>query len=171
MKKHGTLFSPIEKIKAFRNWGEVATLMTAGIVTSIAGSTIAMFADDIRDWLKAKNLKSKSKEYYQEMLKAHPSLKKEKPELVAQYWASLFHFAPFMAADPLSSGAFIRQSIRRGLPEEFGGPTIDTYSTLASINKSLSDANSTKRPFSEVTSSAAGKIIGTGYENFLGLKK
>ncbi len=148
-------------------WQGIGTAIGASIV----GSTIAAFSDEILNWFKEKNLKGKSKEYYQEMLKAHPSLKKEKPELVAQYWASLFHFAPFMAADPLSAGAFIRQSIRMGLPEEFGGPTIDTYNTLANINKSLTDARAGTRPFSEAASTAAGRVLGTGYEGLLGFKK
>ena len=138
----------------------------AAIGASIIGSTIAAFADEMIDWFRDKSMKSKGKEYFIEMLKAHPSLKKEDPKVVAQYWASLFHFAPHMAADPLSSGAFIRQSIARGFPEQFGGPPIDTYSALTGINKSIADLKNQPSRFSDATSSAAGAILGTSYEHF-----
>lgn len=51
-----------------------------------------------------------------------------------------------MAQDPLAAGAFIRQSLARGLPEEFGGPAPDTYSTLAAINESILKAKGQIRP-------------------------
>ena len=115
------------------------------LITATVGSVLAIgvgaFADEIVDWLKENRQQSKGKEYFKEMLKAHPSLKKEEPQLVAKYWASLFHFAPHMAADPLSSGAFIRQSIDRGYPDLYGGPPVDTYSTLAGIEKAHADSS------------------------------
>jgi len=138
-------------------WGQVAT----AIVGSAIAATIGTFADEIVDWLKDNKLKSKSKEYYQEMLKAHPALKKENPEIVARYWASLFHFSPHMAQDPLSAGAFIRQSIDRGFPELYGGPPVDTYSTLAGIQKAHKDSKGTTGRFSAVTDTAMGKLLGT----------
>jgi len=137
-------------------WGQVAT----AIVGSAIAATMGAFADEIIDWLKENKLKSKGKQYYEEMLKAHPSLKKEDPKTVAQYWASLFHFAPHMAADPLSAGAFIRQSIDRGFPELYGGPPIDTYSTLAGINKSVAETKTGPGRFSGITDAAVGKLLG-----------
>lgn len=155
----------MEKKSKFQ-WGAVAA--------SIIGSTLAMgvgiFADEIMDWLKENKLESKGKEYFKEMLKAHPALKKEEPKVVAQYWASLMHFAPHMAADPLSSGAFIRQSIARGFPEEFGGPPVDTYSTLTGINKAVTDSRETKGRFTDIATSAAGSAIGTTLSDFAGYK-
>lgn len=170
MEKKGKLFGPLSQIKAIANWKDVGRIASIGIATSAIGSTIAILADGIMDWLKGKNLKSKSKEYYKEMLKAHPALQKEDPKLVAQFWASLFHFAPFMAADPLSAGAFIRQSIARGSPEEFGGPPIDTYNTLANINKAFTDTKKSPGIFSGVASSAAEKVMGTAYLELAGLR-
>ena len=101
---------------------------------SIGGFVLAAKAADmIVDHLKQKAVKANSPAFYAKMLEAHPELKKEDPKLVAKYWASLYHFAPFMAQDSLASGSFIRQSIARGLPSEFGGPAPDTYLTLADI--------------------------------------
>jgi len=148
-------------------WGPIA----AGLTVSIIGSTIDTFADEIIDWLKGQNLKSKSKEYYVEMLKAHPSLKKEDPKVVARYWASLFHFAPYMAADPMSSGAFIRQQFSGGYPELYGGPLIDTVNNLTGINKSLTDSRSKGRGFREAVNPAASQMLGLTYRNFAGFKE
>lgn len=138
-------------------WGQIAT----AIVGSAIAATMGAFADEMIDWLKENKLKSKSKDYYEEMLRAHPALKKEDPKLVAQYWASLFHFAPQMAADPLSAGAFIRQSLDRGYPDLYGGPPIDTYSTLAGINKSVSESKARPGRFTGITDAAVGKLLGT----------
>lgn len=116
--------------------GKGGTLMAGAIMA--AGLTIsAKVIDEIIAYLKERNVKAKSTKYYAQMLEAHPELKKEKPTVVARYWASLYHFAPYMAQDPLAAGAFIRQSLARGLPDEFGGPAPDTYSTLTGINESI----------------------------------
>lgn len=117
-----------------------------GAVIAIGLTATAKIVEDILAYLKEHNLKKKSSKYFAEMLIAHPELKKEKPATVARYWASLYHFAPYMAQDPLAAGAFIRQSLARGLPEEFGGPAPDTYSTLASINESILKARGQIRP-------------------------
>ena len=74
------------------------------------------------------------------MLDGHPELKKADPEQVAKYWESLYHFAPYMAQDPLAAGAYIRQSLARGYAEEFGGPPPDTFATLSNINKQMVDS-------------------------------
>lgn len=154
----------MEKKGKFGNWGMVAT----SIVGSSAAMLLGYFADEVVSWLKEKNVKSKSKEYYQEMLKAHPALKKQDPKVVAQYWASLFHFAPHMAADPLSAGAFIRQSIDRGFPELYGGPPVDTYSTLTGIQKAVTDSNKSTGRFSDVAQSAAGSVLGKALQDYAG---
>jgi hypothetical protein len=100
---------------------------------------LAFFADAVRDALHATGQKRKSRKFFEQMLEHHPQLQKEKPEIVAKYWASLNHFAPYMAQEPMAAGAYIRQSIQRGYQEEFGGPPPDTFSTLTDINKKLSD--------------------------------
>ena len=66
------------------------------------------------------------------MLEAHPTLLKEDPELVAKYFTSLNHFSPHMSKDPLAAGAYIRQSLDRGL-EELGGPSPDIVKNIADI--------------------------------------
>jgi len=100
----------------------------AGVVTNIVGIIIKKLQD--------MHVKHQSAEYYKKMLEAHPKLKKEDPEVVAKYWASLYHFSPFMAQDPLSAGAYIRQSLDRGL-EDLGGPGHDTVNVLADINRKM----------------------------------
>ncbi|MCK5613644.1 hypothetical protein KAR91_67890 [Candidatus Pacearchaeota archaeon] len=114
---------------------------------------MAKFLDVMLDYLSKKKVKRQNPEFYAKMLSAHPELKKEDPKLVARYWASLYHFAPYMAQDALASGAFIRQSIARGLPSEFGGPAPDTYLTLTDIENKL-----TKGRVSSSTSEALKKL-------------
>lgn len=109
----------------------------AGIAAAVGFVIVAKAADAIIAWLQERHIQAKSSEYFAKMLEAHPALKKEKPETVARYWASLYHFAPHMAQDPLAAGSFIRQSIARGLPEEFGGPAPDTYLALTDINRKI----------------------------------
>lgn len=143
--------------KAF-DWSQVGTAALGSLLAVAAGT----FADEIVDWLKENNLKGKSKDYYQAMLDAHPQLKKEDPKLVAKYWASLFHFAPYMAQDPLAAGAYIRQTLRQLPNEEFGGPTVDTYSTLANINKAIADVKlkKTRGIGTEIGVGTASRVLG-----------
>ncbi len=112
-------------------------LVAAGI--SLMGIYFAV--DQIMDYLQQKGKAVKSKEYFQTMMKAHPQLQKEDPKVVAQYWESLYHFAPDMAEDPLAAGAWITQSVRKLSGQELGGPSPDSYATLTQINKSMKDAN------------------------------
>lgn len=123
------------------NWNSVA----AALIGTTAAMTFGVFVDMLIDAIKKLKVKSKSREYYEKMLEAHPQLKKEDPELVAKYWASLFHYAPYVAEDPLSAGAFIRQSIDRGYPDLYGGPPVDTYHTLSNIQKQINDVKAKKR--------------------------
>ena len=58
-------------------------MMGAAVATGLTVS--AKIIDVIIDYLKMRNLKTKSTEYYAKMLDAHPELKKEKPETVARY--------------------------------------------------------------------------------------
>lgn len=110
-------------------------IATAGGLMLLYGAV-----DQIVDYLQQKGKAVKSKEYFQTMLKAHPQLQKEDPKVVAQYWESLYHFAPEMAEDPLASGAWITQSIRKLSGQELGGPSPDSYAALAQINKNLKDS-------------------------------
>ena len=114
------------------------------------------------DYFQERKIKAKSVEYYSKMMEAHPELKKEDPETVAKYWASLYHFAPYMAQDPLAAGAYIRQSIARGYGDEFGGPPPDTFNTLSDINKKLvSTAISQRRtPAGSALRSTLGAALG-----------
>lgn len=105
---------------------------------------IGKFIDEMFDYFKEMNIKGKSKTYFQKMMEATPELQQEDPATVAKYWASLYHFSPFTAQDPLAAGAYIRQSIARG--DTFGGPPIDTYKTLSEVSKNINDAKSRTKP-------------------------
>ena len=118
-------------------WGSKLLLGAAAAIGIGGGSKIV---EELVEYVRERSTAAKSPEYYAKMLEAHPELKKEDLKVVARYWSSLYHFAPFMAQDPLAAGAFIRQSIARGLPSEFGGPAPDTYLTLADINKKSLEA-------------------------------
>lgn len=118
------------------------------------------FIDDMIDSLKERSVKAQSPAYYAKMLEAHPELKKEDPKLVARYWASLYHFAPYMAQDALAAGSFIRQSLARGLPAEFGGPAPDTYLTLADINKKIGEQFKGESFFSEAIKGSFDTLTG-----------
>lgn len=109
-------------------------LLAYGLTTGLIG----VFVEKLLDKFSEMGLKAKSPAYYKKMLKAHPELLKENPKVVSEYWRSLYHFAPHMARDPIAAGAFIRQSILKGVREEFGGPPPDTYATLARVEDSLS---------------------------------
>lgn len=129
----------ISMINKEAGWGTVGQ----SIFNVTAAVGIARFLDVMLEHLDKKRVKKQKPEFYAKMLAAHPELKKEDPKLVARYWASLYHFAPYMAQDALASGAFIRQSIARGLPSEFGGPAPDTYLTLTDIEQKLTKGKGT----------------------------
>lgn len=96
-----------------------------------------VFIDKVLEHLNSIKGQKLSKEYFKKMLEKHPTLLKEDPEVVAKYWDSLYHFAPQMAQEPLAAGAYIRQSIDKGL-EEVGGPSADIVKHLTDIqDKSL----------------------------------
>ena len=107
------------------------------------------FIDKLISKIEEHGHKAKSKEYYQKMLEAHPSLTKEDPSVVAKYWDSLFHFAPGMAQDPLASGAYIRQSLDRGL-EDVGGPSADIVKNLTDIDGSLTRTKKERMPGTKI---------------------
>jgi hypothetical protein len=124
-----------------RRFGRVVSKIGKGFGTKAfnVGTFVltAKIADMIVEHLRGKAVRANSPIFYAKMLEAHPELKKEDPKLVARYWASLYHFAPYMAQDALAAGSFIRQSLARGLPSEFGGPAPDTYLTLTDIENKL----------------------------------
>lgn len=140
------------------NWPQIGT----AVLTGFAAAGTGVFIDEMLDWLKENRIQWKSQDYYQAMLDAHPQLKKEDPKIVAKYWASLYHFAPYMAQDPLAAGAYIRQTLRQLPNEEFGGPTIDTYSTLTNINKAVADVKQkkTRGIATEIGVGASSKVVG-----------
>jgi len=129
---------PSANARIMRALGQAARIAMAGAGVAAAGA----FLDKMMDYFRNKNIKAKSSEYFQKMLEEHPALEKEDPAQVAKYWASLYHFAPYMAQDPLAAGAYIRQSLARGYADEFGGPPPDTFNTLSDINKKLVDVAS-----------------------------
>ncbi len=118
----------------------------------LAGSLLQgmqAFIDALISKIEQHGHKAKGKEYYKKMLEAHPTLTKEDPETVAKYWDSLYHFAPSMAQDPLAAGAYIRQSIDKGL-EEIGGPSADMVKSLTDIDSAHTKTRETRKPGSKV---------------------
>jgi len=140
--------------------------------TSIVAATAGAFIDELMESIKERKATLKSKEYFEKMIEAHPELAKKDPKIVAQYWESLYHFAPYMAQDPLAAGSFIRQSIDRGYPELYGGPPIDVYNTLAAMTKAVEESKSGKKRFGkEVTLKALGDVYSAGYLRTMGWNK
>lgn len=153
------------KIAIAVHFSRRAKRLGTGVLAAVGFVVIAKAADKIIDWLEARQIQAQSSEYYAKMLEAHPALRKEKPEVVARYWASLYHFAPHMAQDPLAAGSFIRQSIARGLPEEFGGPAPDTYLALTDINRKLQQS----KTLSDLSSATTDLTKGVGIELMKGM--
>jgi len=139
------------------NWGTARKLLTIAGISITAG----VFIEKILDALKEAGVRAKSSLYYQKMLDAHPELLKEDPVEVAAYWASLYHFAPTMAQEPMAAGAFIRQSIMKGVRKEFGGPPADTYATLTGIEDKLRADKKTvlDKAFATGIASGFGKLL------------
>ena len=116
-----------------KNVPSMVGLTAFGITMGLTG----VFVEKLLDKFNEMGIKAKSPAYFKKMMAAHPELLKEDPKTVAEYWRSLYHFAPHMARDPIAAGAFIRQSILKGVREEFGGPPPDTYATLSKVEESL----------------------------------
>ncbi len=136
------------------------------ILASVAAGTalqgVQIMIDKIIDYVEEHGHKAKSKDYYKKMLDAHPTLKKQDPKTIAKYWDSLYHFAPSMAQDPLAAGAYIRQSLERGL-EDVGGPSPDIVSNLTNIDASLTKTKEIKKPgkrFLDLTTAFPAKEVG-----------
>ena len=132
-----------KKAKSAKDWGKPASqalrrtggwlpFIGLSALVSGLGQSINMFIQKLMEAHSARKEKSMSKEYYKKMLESHPTLLKEDPELVAKYFTSLNHFSPHMSKDPLAAGAYIRQSLDRGL-EELGGPSPDIVKNIADI--------------------------------------
>lgn len=111
----------------------------ANALAMVGTLSLMKTVEAIMSYLSKKGHKIASKGYYKKMLETHPQLQKEDPVTLAKYWESLNHFAPSMAKDPLASGAYITQSIKRLSSEEFGGPPPETIATLSDIENKLRD--------------------------------
>ncbi len=123
--------------------------LAASIVAGSVLQGMQAVIDKIIEKVEEHGHKAKGKDYYQKMLEAHPSLMKEDPEVVAKYWDSLYHFAPQMGQDPLAAGAYIRQSIDRGL-EDVGGPSPDMVKNLTDIDGSLTRTKAARKPGNKI---------------------
>ena len=115
--------------------GKVITSLLSGIALGTAFQGV----DELITYFKRRNIKAKSKEYYQKMIDSNPQLKDFSVEEIGKYWESLYHFAPHMAQDPLAAGAFITQALRRLSTSELGGPPPDTFATLTDIQKKFKE--------------------------------
>jgi len=126
-----------EAAKTLKEVSKLPPSFWKNVQNALLFTGMAVFLDKLLGALADLSVRRKSPKYYKKMLDSHPMLKKEDPKVVAKYWASLYHFAPTMAQDPMAAGAFIRQSIMRGVHDEFGGPPPDTYETLSSVEDKL----------------------------------
>ncbi|HNW88162.1 MAG TPA: hypothetical protein PKN48_00735 [Bacteroidales bacterium] len=113
------------------------TLFSA-LVAPFAAQAANSFVEGVRNYLTRKSIAAKDPIYYQRMLKAHPQLVEADPEQVAAIWSSLYYHAPNLAEDPIAAGAFVRQILQKGLMDDYGGPSVDTYGTLTQIDERLS---------------------------------
>lgn len=108
----------------------------AALVTGYFVDKMLSFIDD------SFVLPMRKKKYFEDMLESNPDLLKEDPKEVADLWKTLWMSAPQMAQDPVASGAFVTQMIQKQVRRDYGGPTVDIYNTLATINKDLAQARS-----------------------------
>lgn len=113
-------------------------MLFSALVAPIAASAANSFVEGIKNYLTRKAAAAKEPGYYKKMLKAHPQLIDYDPEHVAAMWSSLYYHAPNLAEDPIAAGAFLRQTLQKGLMSDYGGPSVDTYNTLTQINERLS---------------------------------
>jgi hypothetical protein len=135
--------------------------IAASIVAGSVLQSVQAFIDKVIDKIEEHGHKAKGKDYFEKMLKAHPTLTKEDPDVVAKYWESLYHFAPSMGQDPLAAGAYIRQSIDKGL-EEVGGPSADMVKNLTDIDSSHARTMKERKPstkFIDVASAHPGTDV------------
>lgn len=84
--------------------------------------------------------------YYKKMIQENPKLLKESPEEVMKLWNTLYHNSPHLASDPVAAGAFISHNIQARVVESYGGPPIDTYTTLNKIQGDAQSNRETKDP-------------------------
>lgn len=130
------------KLAAVKKPDYMKSLKTIGmnVASMLTVMGLSAAVDKLIDVLRERRLTTKKREYFEQMMEAHPQLLKLPPETVARYWESLFRFAPNMAEDPLAAGAFITQTATRVSGEEFGGPPPDTYNTLTAIQKNIMES-------------------------------
>ena len=121
------------------HWKQVGDKALFGAAAMLGILTVSTIADLIIKSLKNVQDSRKKKKLFEKMLEEHPQLQKVDPELLAKYWESLYHFAPYMAEDPLAAGAYLTQAISRTSSSEFGGPPPDTFNTLVDIHKKMKD--------------------------------
>ena len=160
IKEVGKIKNLFNGIETFGREHPTATKIGVPIVVSLSFAGFDMFYNTIKDWLAARNARTMKYEYFEKMMEAHPALKKEDPEIIAKYWESLYHFAPNMAADPLASGAYIRQSLQRGYIDTFGGPSPDQFKTLSDIQNNFNriPSKEKKAPFAEGMNKTIGSF-------------
>ena len=147
---------------AMRRGKQWMPFVLASVAAGALLQGVQIFIDKLVDVIEEHGHKAKSKDYYKKMLDAHPSLTKQDPRTVAKYWDSLYHFAPSMAEDPLAAGAYIRQSLDRGL-EDLGGPSPDIVQNLTGIDAALTKTKEIKKPgkkFMDVTQLYPAKEVG-----------
>lgn len=101
--------------------------------TLVAALGVNQFVKRMIAYGEQKRLEAQEPAYYEKMIEKNPKLMEEDPQEVMDIWNTLFHNSPHLAKDPIAAGAFITQQVQARYREDIGGPTIDTYETLNSI--------------------------------------
>lgn len=140
----------------------VQSLGTAAIIgLGVAG------ADAIMDALDERKTEKKTKEYYQKMLDMHPQLKEMDPATVAKFWDSLNHYAPYIAQDPLSAGAYLVQTINRTAGDDIAGPSPDIVHTLVEIERKSNSKDKDSKTIRELfRDKAVDTALGNSLKSF-----
>ncbi|MBC8437006.1 hypothetical protein H8D85_01635 [bacterium] len=125
-------------------WETMAPI--AGTAAATLGLAVAseMIAEDVTEWKRKKKFEKAKEPAFQKMLEVHPGLRDFPFDKVMLYWEHLYRFAPTLAGDPLAAGAYIIQSLEQFEP--IGGPPHDTVGNLVSIEGTVEDMRSGRKP-------------------------
>lgn len=93
-------------------------------------------------------LDSSKEPLFQEMIVLHPELiKSEKDEdITRKYYEALWHFAPAIAQNPITAGAYLKQSL--GMHHLYQGPLPEMIQKATSIQKEVAQGTPEQKEFS-----------------------
>jgi len=70
----------------------------------------------------------------------------------------MYNTAPHLARDPVAAGAFIKQNLSAQYLDDYGGPPLDTYRSLSSVEKDILSNRESGSP--EIMGYLAGGLTG-----------